>query len=192
MDTTLLASVLSFLSCMSSVLWSLVVVVVVSPVMLAMLAPLSVCYYYLQVSMVACVCTVCMWGGDCTLASMRCPMQAPSVRACSTTSTTVQVYMWLLCVCVCVQTRYVRSSREIKRLDSLALSPIFTHFSETLQARPGQGQGGAWLDGGRGCSGCSSARAVALAAQVHSTACLRDLSMGACWACQLCVAFKHV
>ncbi|PRW61038.1 multidrug resistance-associated 1 isoform X8 [Chlorella sorokiniana] len=77
-DTTLLASVLSFLSCMSSVLWSLVVVVVVSPVMLAMLVPLSVCYYYLQ-------------------------------------------------------TRYVRSSREIKRLDSLAMSPIFTHFSETLQ-----------------------------------------------------------
>ncbi len=82
------------------------------------------------------------------------------------------------CLCVCLQTRYVRSSREIKRLDSLALSPIFTHFSETLQARPGQGQGGAWLDGGRGCSGCSSARAVALAAPVYSTACLRDLSMG--------------
>lgn len=33
-----------------------------------------------------------------------------------------------------LQTRYVRSSREIKRLDSLAMSPIFTHFSETLQA----------------------------------------------------------
>lgn len=73
-------------------------------------------------------------------------------------------------LCVCLQTRYVRSSREIKRLDSLALSPIFTHFSETLQARQGQGQGGAWLDGGRGCSGCSSARAVALAAPVYSTA----------------------
>ena len=49
-DTTLLSSVLSFLSCMSSVLWSLVVVVIVSPVMLAMLVPLSVAYYYLQVS----------------------------------------------------------------------------------------------------------------------------------------------
>jgi len=65
-DTTLLASVLSFLSCMSSVLWSLVVVVVVSPVMLAMLAPLSVCYYYLQVNMVACVCVHV--GGTCMLA----------------------------------------------------------------------------------------------------------------------------
>lgn len=30
------------------------------------------------------------------------------------------------------QTRYIRSSREIKRLDSLALSPIFGHFGETL------------------------------------------------------------
>ncbi|EFN56982.1 hypothetical protein CHLNCDRAFT_143584 [Chlorella variabilis] len=30
-------------------------------------------------------------------------------------------------------TRYIRSSREIKRLDSLALSPIFGHFGETLQ-----------------------------------------------------------
>ena len=33
----------------------------------------------------------------------------------------------------CLQTRYIRSSREIKRLDSLALSPIFGHFGETLQ-----------------------------------------------------------
>ena len=32
-----------------------------------------------------------------------------------------------------VQKRYIRTSRELKRLDSIALSPIFSHFSETLQ-----------------------------------------------------------
>jgi ABC-type multidrug transport system fused ATPase/permease subunit len=32
-----------------------------------------------------------------------------------------------------VQKRYIATSRELKRLDSLALSPIFSHFSETLQ-----------------------------------------------------------
>lgn len=31
-----------------------------------------------------------------------------------------------------VQKRYIATSRELKRLDSLALSPIFSHFSETL------------------------------------------------------------
>ena len=32
-----------------------------------------------------------------------------------------------------MQTRYIRTSREVKRLDSVALSPIFGHFGETLQ-----------------------------------------------------------
>lgn len=31
-----------------------------------------------------------------------------------------------------LQRKYIAASREIKRLDSLALSPIFSHFSETL------------------------------------------------------------
>jgi ATP-binding cassette, subfamily C (CFTR/MRP), member 1 len=35
-------------------------------------------------------------------------------------------YLW-------VQKRYVATSRELKRLDSVALSPIFSHFGETLQ-----------------------------------------------------------
>ena len=145
-DTTLLASVLSFLSCMSSVIWSLVVVVVVSPVMLAMLAPLSVCYYWLQVRVRLFSClgrAVCLqlhtlraqvlraWGwpryqccrskGCPHVCALLCRQKCrapsmPSVRSCA-------------------QTRYVRSSREIKRLDSLAMSPIFTQFAETLQAR---------------------------------------------------------
>jgi ABC-type multidrug transport system fused ATPase/permease subunit len=32
-----------------------------------------------------------------------------------------------------IQARYVATSRELKRLDSLAMSPIFGHFSESLQ-----------------------------------------------------------
>ena len=31
-----------------------------------------------------------------------------------------------------LQRRYIAASRELKRLDSLALSPIFGHFNETL------------------------------------------------------------
>ncbi|PSC76242.1 multidrug resistance-associated 1 isoform X1 [Micractinium conductrix] len=77
-DMELQSSVSSFLNCAVSVVWSLVVVVAVSPGILAAILPLSVSYYF-------------------------------------------------------IQTRYIRSSREIKRLDSLALSPIFGHFGETLQ-----------------------------------------------------------
>lgn len=35
-------------------------------------------------------------------------------------------------VYVRIQRRYLASSRELKRLDSLALSPIFGHFNESL------------------------------------------------------------
>ncbi|KAI3434886.1 hypothetical protein D9Q98_002940 [Chlorella vulgaris] len=77
-DVALQGSVSSFINCAISVLWSLVVVVAVSPGILAAIFPLSLSYYF-------------------------------------------------------IQTRYIRSSREIKRLDSLAMSPIFGHFGETLQ-----------------------------------------------------------
>jgi len=33
---------------------------------------------------------------------------------------------------VCLQNFYVPASRELKRLDSVARSPIYSHFSETL------------------------------------------------------------
>ena len=76
-DTAIQSSVSSFLNCAVSVLWSLVVVVAVSPAIAATLVPLSLAY-------------------------------------------------WV------IQKRYIATSRELKRLDSLALSPIFSHFTETL------------------------------------------------------------
>ena len=39
----------------------------------------------------------------------------------------------LLTVCCAGHCRFVTTSREVKRLDSLAMSPIFGQFSETLQ-----------------------------------------------------------
>jgi ATP-binding cassette subfamily C (CFTR/MRP) protein 1 len=46
---------------------------------------------------------------------------------------------WFLCALIplgkiyhAMQQYYVRSSREIKRLDSISRSPIYAHFSETL------------------------------------------------------------
>ncbi len=68
----------SFLTCAVSVLWSVVVVTVVTPAVVLAIVPLSVAY-------------------------------------------------------LAIQKLYIRSSRELKRLDSLATSPVFSHFSETLQ-----------------------------------------------------------
>ena len=41
----------------------------------------------------------------------------------------------LWCIYELVRRRYVATVREVKRLDSLAMSPIFSMFSETLQVR---------------------------------------------------------
>jgi len=76
-DTSLQSSLSSFLSCSVSVLWSLVVVVVVSPATAIAFFPITFAYAR-------------------------------------------------------IQKMYVSSSRELKRLDSLAMSPIFSIFSETL------------------------------------------------------------
>ena len=35
--------------------------------------------------------------------------------------------------CSAIQVYYIATSRELKRLDSLALSPIFGNFNESLQ-----------------------------------------------------------
>lgn len=80
-DTTLQASVSSFLNCSVSVLWSLIVVVAVSPGIAAAFIPMA-------------------W-----------------------------LYQW-------IQKKYISTSRELKRLDALAMSPIFSHFSETVQGLP--------------------------------------------------------
>lgn len=66
--------------CPRSVLWCLVLVVAVSPAIMAMLVPLAL------------------------------------------------AYLW-------VQARFIATSREIKRLDSVAMSPIYSHFLETLSVR---------------------------------------------------------
>lgn len=81
-----------------SVLWCLVLVVLVSPAIMALLVPLAL------------------------------------------------AYLW-------VQARFIATSREIKRLDSVAMSPIYSHFLETLSVRSpaslseggaGRGAGGRW------------------------------------------------
>jgi ATP-binding cassette, subfamily C (CFTR/MRP), member 1 len=76
-DVQLSSSVNSFLNCAVSVLWSLIVIILVSPGVLLALIPLSLSYAW-------------------------------------------------------IQSRYISTSRELKRLDSLALSPIFGIFGETL------------------------------------------------------------
>ena len=76
-DTSLQSSLSSFLSCSVSVMWSLVVVVVVSPATAVAFFPITFAYAK-------------------------------------------------------IQKMYVSTSRELKRLDSLAMSPIFSIFSETL------------------------------------------------------------
>jgi hypothetical protein len=96
-----------------SVLWSLVVVVAVTPAIVLAIVPLALAYVRIQARYIA---------------TSRCARpQRRDTLACTCTSAHPKVHSPssapLSCAC---------ARRELKRLDSLALSPIFGHFSETL------------------------------------------------------------
>ncbi|KAK2076831.1 hypothetical protein QBZ16_005057 [Prototheca wickerhamii] len=80
-DVQLPEAVSSFISCLTSVLWGMLLVVIVTPVMALAYIPLGLTYAR-------------------------------------------------------VQKQFVAASRELKRLDSVALSPIYSHFLETLAGLP--------------------------------------------------------
>jgi hypothetical protein len=56
---------------------------------------------------------------------------------CAVTSFTCRIVLFLLLQCSCrFQGLYLNTSRELKRLDALAFSPIFQHYAESLNGLP--------------------------------------------------------
>jgi ATP-binding cassette subfamily C (CFTR/MRP) protein 1 len=140
-DVSLASSVSSFLNCAVSVVWSLAVVVAVSPGVALAVVPLAWAYARVQVGgcvgwVVVGVLLVCLELRvdsirrglllPCTFAPV--PLQPPFNHHLPTPRSPPPPFS----LPPTTQNLYVATSRELKRLDSLALSPIFGHFSATL------------------------------------------------------------
>ena len=90
----------NFLSCLTMILGTFVVITGVTPYFLVPVLPIGVCYVFLQVSAVLYSCTV----PYCT-----------------------ELYYYVF-----LQVYFTRTRRQVTRLQAIAKSPIFSHFSETI------------------------------------------------------------
>ena len=90
----------NFLSCLTMILGTFVVITGVTPYFLVPVLPIGVCYVFLQVCAVLYSCTV----PYCT-----------------------ELYYYVF-----LQVYFTRTRRQVTRLQAIAKSPIFSHFSETI------------------------------------------------------------
>lgn len=101
----------SWLSCFMAIISTLLMISLATPFFTIIVVPLGIFYYFVLVS---------NWGLRETSALLGAvPLSLPG-------------FVWITELCPSFQRYYISTSRQLRRLDSVTRSPIYSHFGETV------------------------------------------------------------
>lgn len=136
-------SLRSWILCLLGVLGTLVVICLATPYFAIMIIPLAVLYFFVQVSCPEWQWRMGGWVGGLNILDRKDSKRKDFVFFwhCVNTDIFCSHCKWVFC-CLFIllsfvfvfllQRFYVATSRQLRRLDSVSRSPIYSHFSETV------------------------------------------------------------
>lgn len=137
MDETIPMSFRSWLACLLGIVSTLLMICLATPFFALVVIPLALFYFFVQVSAGVGLGSVGPGPRLCPALGHACPSAQPVLQPPSRgTGSGQRPRVAMMELSLCPQRFYVSTSRQLRRLDSVTRSPIYSHFSETVSGLP--------------------------------------------------------